>query len=106
MRKLIPFFLCILLLIGCQKSNNPLDRVSKLMDTDVSDYQVIKYYDSHGGFHGDGQTIIICKLTEEQALRLEEDTKQNIFRKELPFSDPIDLALYGGTPQIRVIIAL
>ena len=97
MKKLIPFFLCLLLLCGCHKAKEPLEQVSDRLGTDASDYTVTKYYDSHGGFHGDGETILVMELTEEQALRLDQDTENHFCRYDLPFSAPIEVALYGGT---------
>lgn len=96
MKKLIPLFLCILLLCGCHKAKEPLDRVSELLGTDTSDFTVTTYYDTHGGFHGDGETVIIINLTEEQAQRLDKDTQNHFCRYDLPFSDAVSIALYGG----------
>lgn len=96
MKKLIPFFLCLLLLCGCHKAKEPLQWVSDRLGTDASDYTVTKYYDSHGGWLGDGQTVMIMELTEEQAIRLEKDTANHFCRYGLPFSAPISVTLYGG----------
>ena len=96
MKKLIPFFLCILLLCGCHKAKEPLDRVSELLGTDASDFKVTTYFDNHGSWLGDGETILIMELTEEQEMRVEKETQNHIYRRELPFSAPISLTLYGG----------
>lgn len=96
MKRLIPFLLCLLLLSGCKKNNGPLDRVSELLCTDASEFSVITYYDSHGGFHGDGETVIIMQLTQQQAIRLDQDTQNHFCRREIPFSEPVSITLYGG----------
>lgn len=96
MKKRIPLLLLILLLCGCAKEADPIARVSERLGTDASEFVVSTYYDTHGGFHGDGETVIIMSLTPEQEAQLLKNTQNGFCRYDLPFSQPISIALYGG----------
>lgn len=96
MKRLISLFLCMILLCGCGKPSNPTDQVSERLGTDASDFSVTTYYETHGGFHGDGETVLIMALTPEQEERLLKDTENHFCRFDLPFSNAISAVLYGG----------
>ena len=56
-----------------------------------------KYEDTHGGMTGDGDTIIILNLTEEEAALLEEDIAVNTHWSKFPPSEDYDfLYSIGG----------
>jgi len=96
MKKLIPIILILMLLFGCSKAKEPVDYVSELLGTDTSEFAVTAYYDTHSGWLGDGETVLIMSLTEHQETQLLRDTQNHFCRYDLPFSQPISIALYGG----------
>jgi len=54
------------------------------------------YVDTHGGMTGDGDTIIILNLTEEEAAFLEEDIAVNTHWSKLPLGAEDCSILYGA----------
>lgn len=58
----------------------------------TSDFTIVEESDTHGGFHGDGYYYLIldCSENVEQAEKIVEDWN------ELPFTENLQLAMYGG----------
>ena len=59
--------------------------------------------DTHGGFHGDGDTIIVMTLSEEEAQELDEDVETNAHWSQITCeSNPVyDLCLDERIKHLR-----
>ena len=85
--KNVTLFLLALLLTGC--ANN--SRASKAMEIadslGIRESSLVTLEDSHGGFHGDGDTLVIFQTSGFQP---GEDWQ------EFPLPDSLSIALWGG----------
>ena len=95
MKKIIAFILGLILVVGwlcCrgEEANSYLRKVSKALDIDIKDGEIMQESDSHGGFHGDGTTLIEIKLTDQDVLRQMEERW-----KEMPLSENLTALVYG-----------
>lgn len=52
--------------------------------------------DTHGGFHGDGETFVKAYFTEKQALKFVNKIKMNSHWKELPMPDILEKCATKG----------
>lgn len=46
--------------------------ISRELDLNVRGSRLLSHTDTHGGFHGDGETLTVLELTENQARAVEE----------------------------------
>lgn len=49
-------WLLVFLLVGNFRSSDPLEKISESLDMDLTGSVLESYEDTHGGFHGDGET--------------------------------------------------
>lgn len=86
--------LLMLLLCGCA-SSGPLDEISEVIGADVRGGALAYLTDSHGGFHGDGETVARIQLTPEQAEAFLSGIQGNLQWHPLPLSENLSAAIYG-----------
>lgn len=89
----------ILLLSGCGKGNVQED-VSKAIGIDVSKGTILTESDSHGGFHGDGMSVIHITFDEDAVL---DEIENNDYWNELPLSENITALVYGISDDTSTI---
>ena len=67
MKRLLCILLCVFLLCmaGCAKSRNAKDDISKTIGIDLTNAEYATRIDTHGGFHGDGNTIVSMPVSSE-----------------------------------------
>lgn len=94
MKKCFLALLLALLLFGCSVKD-PLREVSDAVGVDVTGGTLLEHTDSHGGFHGDGESIQCVQLTETQAAELMRGVRENGFWHPLPLSEELSAAVYG-----------
>ena len=74
-----------------------LRRIGRQLDLDLSRATLVEYQDSHGGFHGDGETVAIITLPEEMVSEAESRMLHGTpWWQPLPLREDAALALYGG----------
>ena len=74
-----------------------LRSIGKLLDVDLSRATLEEYRDTHGGFQGDGETYAVITLPEDAAMEAEDRMQYGApWWQELPLSENLALALYGG----------
>lgn len=84
----------LLLMTGCsvEKPSSVLQDISKTTGVDVSAGEVISVEDSHGGFHGDGTTVIKVQYKGTAlAEQIEEHGDWNV----LPLTENLTALVYG-----------
>lgn len=86
--------LALLVMTGCsaEKENSISSEISKAIGVDVSDGEVIRESDSHGGFHGDGSTVIEIQLTDTS---ISDKIKDNEDWNALPLTENLTALVYG-----------
>lgn len=72
------------------------ERISESLKLKIPENIDIEYEDSHGGFHGDGETIAIIKFTESQGDKILSDILKKGEWENLPLSESLELLMYGG----------
>ena len=87
MKKFV-FILALLLLVGCAARQEPLEIISEAIGVDVSGGEILEAEDDHGGFRGDGETVLVISLP---GLELPEDPRWH----PLPLSENLAAAVYG-----------
>lgn len=58
--------------------------------------EITSYLDTHGGFHGDGDTYAVMQLNEEQGSAFAAKAAQQDGWHRGAVSEPLSLVLYGG----------
>lgn len=69
--------------------------VSKTLSLDLKDCTIVAHTDTHGGFHGDGETVAI--FTWEDSSAAESEIAQSSDWHSLPLSDDLQSVFYGTT---------
>lgn len=97
-KHLLLLVMVILLLTGCF-SESINKRISKSLGIEIPKNIKIEYEDTHGGFHGDGETVVVVEFNNS----IGEDIKSKISNNEdwnsLPLSENLDLIMYGGQKE-------
>ena len=83
--------LFIFLLFGCSTQTHQ-DTISRWLGIDVSTGSEVSTYDNHGGFHGDGTTLITLSFSDDKALRQIEESNE---WKKFPLDDTVKALIYG-----------
>lgn len=79
---------------GCnaEKTNSVLSEISKTLGVDVSAGDLISESDSHGGFHGDGSTLVEIQFADTSfSDRIEDNEEWN----KMPLPDNLTALVYG-----------
>lgn len=77
---------------GAEKSSNVQHEISNVIGIDISDGEIISESDSHGGFHGDGSTVIEIQFADTSCSdRIEENGEWNV----LPLTENLTALVYG-----------
>ena len=100
MKKLAILLLILFLLSGCSEKD-PLREISDAIGVNVTGGTLLEHTDSHGGFLGDGESILFIRLTEEQAAELMRSVRENEFWHPLPLSENLSAAVYGSRTETR-----
>ncbi len=91
---LIISFISLLLFSSCATTFNPRnsDYVSKELGINISAAEEIENTETHGGFHGDGQTYIVLKISDDSVIKQIEKSEE---WKSFPMSDVASEIAYG-----------
>ena len=86
--------LALIVMTGCgaEKENSISSEISKTIGVDVSVGEVISKSDSHGGFHGDGATVIEIQLNDTS---ISDQIKDNEDWNTLPLTENLTALVYG-----------
>lgn len=87
LRNIFVFFLTCLLLTGCGKDSRASKAMEIADDLGIQESVLLSFEDSHGGFHGDGDTIVIFQTPGFQP-------GENW--QEFPLPENLAIALWGG----------
>lgn len=96
-RNLFAYLLLFLLLLGLtacgsECSDNSLKEISRNLGTDVGGGEIVSQSDNHGGFHGDGTTVVEIQFTDSAfAEQMEENGEWNA----LPLTENLTALVYG-----------
>lgn len=79
-------------------SSNDVNRISKVIDIDISSGTISDTQDSHGGFHNDGLMITRITFTDDTEA-LENEIRNNNLWRQLPLSENISTFFYGDEEE-------
>lgn len=75
-----------------------LRTIGKTLDLDLSRAVLEEYRDTHGGFHGDGDTFAVITLPEDAASEAESRMEYGTpWWNPLPLTEELSRVLYGGS---------
>ncbi len=100
LRKFITIFIFgvgaifVILSLICFSSQSINKRISDSIETKIPTDLKAEYEDSHGGFHGDGDTFAKVRLIGKSAEKVIIEIKDKW--KPLPLSENLNLIMYGG----------
>ena len=63
----------ILSFLLCLFPNTAISEIRENLDIEIKNYQIEFHEDTHGGFHGDGEEIIIFRPNDEQIKKIEAE---------------------------------
>ena len=93
-RGMLPILLLILLLCLSACADSEQSMISRETGVDVSAGRIERSEDNHGGFHGDGETLVILKFSAEEGAALERQMLDAGW-KSLPLSGRLSGFIYG-----------
>lgn len=76
---------------GCQKDST-LDHLSKILEVPVNNGNIVTYSNTHGGFLGDGETLVEIHFSDDSCL---EEIKESTEWNPLPLTDNLTALIYG-----------
>lgn len=71
-------------------------RISESTGIPIPDSIGIDYEDTHGGFHGDGETLAIVKFDGDTAQSVRAEILEQADWKRLPLTESLGVMMYGG----------
>jgi hypothetical protein len=96
-------FYCIPLLIAifchlASCSHQPInEKISGVLQiSSIPNDALVEYEDTHGGFHGDGQTFAKFVLDASDAKNILKSLTNHPNWRKLPLSENLNLIIYGG----------
>lgn len=92
--------ICLLCLSGCSESGSITEDISKTIGIDLANAEYATRIDTHGGFHGDGNTIVTMSVPSESVL---EQIQSNPNWHSLPFTENLTAVVYGITEDTSSI---
>ena len=85
---------CLLCFSGCSKFGSITEEISKTIGIDLTNAEYATRIDTHGGFHGDGNTIVTMPAPRESVL---DQIQSNSNWHSLPFTKNLTALVYGIT---------
>lgn len=89
---LILFFVMILGYFFRPEESKTKSHIERLVDLSLRDGNIIDFYDSHGGFHGDGSLFAVIQFQNQAFLKKVED--KNCWHK-LPLSSNVEEFIFN-----------
>ena len=74
-------------------------RMSKSLGIEIPGNIKIDYEDTHGGFHGDGDTTAVVQFDKSIAENIRSEIENNMDWNSLPLSESLDILMYGGVKE-------
>jgi hypothetical protein len=84
----------IIVLTACTSKDN-VRYLSKVLGINMSGGKIVEYTDTHGGFHGDGDTYIKVEFDDKASMAIVDELSNNPSWSVLPLSDNLHAAVYG-----------
>ena len=75
---------------GSKDSIEPTLDISKMIDIEIKDHNMINHIETHGGFHGDGTTFYSMEIVNNDTI---EEIKSEW--KEMPLTENLTALVYG-----------
>ena len=66
--------------------------ISEQLEMDCRNAELLEAYNSHGGFHGDGESFYVLKFDDDSLLKMIENSRR---WKPLPLTDALVILAYG-----------
>ena len=97
-KHLLLLVMVILFLTGCF-SESINKRISRSLGIEIPKDIKIEYEDTHGGFHGDGETVAVVEFNNSIGEDIQSEMLNNEGWNKLPLSENLDLIMYGGKKE-------
>lgn len=93
-------FMAVLLCISGCAEKDERERISQVLEVDVSKGVIVSAMDSHGGFHGDGQAYMELKFADTACLK---EIQNSPAWKPLPLTENGTALLYGAEMDLGTV---
>lgn len=90
LRIILILFMCIFI-VGCTEESSE-DYIARKTGLNLSSCAIEKNEDTHGGFHGDGEMLVILNCSNANEELLNQINSWN----SLPLTENLELIMYGG----------
>ncbi|SEW22787.1 hypothetical protein [[Clostridium] fimetarium] len=101
MRKSVLFMMILMMVLislqGCTQKRSINNELTKNLNTKIISGDVIKSEDTHGGFHGDGERIIVIKYNADSVDSMLSNIQNSGKWSEFPLNESLNLLMYGGS---------
>jgi len=81
---------------GCAKKESIENLLSYKLSTKIISGDIIKSEDTHGGFHNDGERIIVIKYNDDCANSMLSNIQDNDKWSKFPMDENLNFLIYGG----------
>ena len=100
MKKTVLFLMILIVLLislqGCAKKESTENQLSNILNTKIISGDIIKNEDTHDGFLGDGDRIIVIKYNDDSVNSLLSNIQDNGKWSKFPLDENLNLLMYGG----------
>ena len=100
MKKIALFTMILMILLvslqGCTKKESIDNELSKNLNTKIISGDITKSEDTHGGFHNDGERIIVIQYNDDSANTILSNIQENGKWNEFPMDENLNFLIYGG----------
>lgn len=77
-----------------QLGNSKKD-IEHTLGVDLSSATILQSLDSHGGFHGDGDTYVKMTFAADEGKTFEKELEKNVAWSKFPLTDNLNIVVYG-----------
>ena len=84
-------------------SSNPIEDISETLGVDLSSATILQNMNSHGGFHGDGDTYVKAAFTDDEGKSFVKELENTTGWSKSPLTDNLNIIVYGKRSATEIV---